>query len=276
MPKITIKRIKLKLLRDIKHIKQDFFLKKNKDKKIVFIVGCQRSGTTMLSKIFDKDKKVRVYPEKSELTSKSSPEYLNFNPYAEVKEILCRKGAPILVMKPLVESQNILKLLDFFENSKAIWAYRNYKDVASSNLKKFNADNGINDLRPIANLEVDNWRSDNVSKATLQLVQKYFSEDMAEADAAALFWYCRNIIFFELNLEQEKRVRLCKYETLVTDPVEVMKKIYSFLGIGLPAKRILSDVHPGSISKGKNLNLSPDIENLCEDLLTKLNSITAD
>lgn len=273
MSRITFKRIKLKLARDIKHLRQDFFFKETKKKKIIFIVGCQRSGTTMLSKIFDKDKNVRVYPEKSRLTSKSAPEYLKFNPLDEVKQLLSKRGAPVLLMKPLVESQNTIALLDYFENSKAIWAFRNYKDVASSNLKKFNAENGINDLRPIAHLESNNWRAENVSEKTQQIVKTHFSENMSYADAAALFWYCRNVLFFEQQLEDNERVYLCKYEKLVTHPTDIMKQVYNFLGIGLPMKHILAGIHPGSISKGKNLNLSPEIEHLCESLLDKLNMV---
>ena len=61
-------------------------------------------------------------------------------------------------------SQNILKLLNYFSNPKAIFMYRNYKDVVNSNLNHFGIDNGINDLRPIHNNENNNWRSEYVSK----------------------------------------------------------------------------------------------------------------
>lgn len=273
MPKITAKRIRLKVLRDLKHIRQEVFSRREDNKKIIFILGCQRSGTTMLSKIFDKDRNIRVFPEKNPMTNLSPPEYLNFNPFSEVKEFLSNKKAPSFVLKPLVESQNATKLLDYFENSKVIWAYRHYKDVASSNLKKFDSKNGINDLRPIANDEPENWRSDNVSNETRNLVKKYFSEDMSEADAAALFWYCRNILYFEQNLQRHQNVRLCKYEYLVTKPKQIMTELYAFTNLGNLKMGILSDVHPGSISKGKDLGLSAEISKLCEDLHNKLDSI---
>jgi hypothetical protein len=40
--------------------------------------------------------------------------------------------------------------------------FRNYESVASSNLKVFGINNGINDLKPIINDDKNNWRSEKV------------------------------------------------------------------------------------------------------------------
>lgn len=268
----TLKGIKIRLTKASKLLYQDYILRNSKNKKIAIIVGCQRSGTTMLSGIFEKDLQIRNYSEKSVL-SERDPKRLKLNPLPEVQSIIQKTHAPVVAMKPLVESQNTLQFLDFFENGKAIWVYRHYKDVAASNLKKFGTKNGINNLRPLVNAEEGNWRADNVSQKTRKIAQKYFSEDMAHADAAALFWYCRNILFFEQNLESHKRVLLCKYEDLVTEPKKIVGEIYSFLSIDGPSKRILSGIHAGSIMKGKDVSLNPEIENLCESLLNQINLV---
>jgi len=267
----TFKRIRIKLKREAKQFYQDFLLKNSKEKTIALIVGCQRSGTTMLSGIFEKDWEIKNYSEKS-ILSKNDPKRLRLDPLPQVLAIMQKTNAPVVALKPLVESQNTTKLLDFFENSKAIWVFRNYKDVASSNLKKFGRENGINNLRPLVSNEANNWRSNNVSEKTRELAKKIFSEDMKQEDAAALFWYCRNILFFEQNLQSNEKVLLCKYEDLVTKPKKIMEGIYSFLGLQKPSEKIVLGIHAGSISKGKDVKLSPEVEELCENLYEKINA----
>ena len=177
------------------------FSKKNRNKKqIVFILGSQRSGTTLLNKIFKRDFKAKVFNEVSKLSSLDKNR-IRLNPLQNVHDQINNYPNNLIILKPLVESQNVLKLLDFFEGSKVIWIYRNYTSVILSNLQKFGIKNGINDIRPIFNEEENNWRSENISITTKEIIKEYFSEVMSNYDAAALFWYSRNALYFENNLE---------------------------------------------------------------------------
>lgn len=54
---------------------------------------------------------------------------------------------------------------------------------------------------------------------------------MSQYDAIALFWFARNQLFYELNLNQNSKVFICKYEDLVAQPREMMKTIYQFLNM---------------------------------------------
>ena len=274
MTYFTPKRMKRRIFLDLKHFYQDTFTRKKKDKNIVFIMGCQRSGTTMLNELFDRDFAIRTYGEFSNLSSTHRPR-LRLNPYPMVEEQISRNHAKTIVLKPLVESQNIDKLFDYFPNSRAIWAYRHYKDVASSNLKIFGPDNGINDLRPIFLDEEDNWRAERSSPSTKEIVKKFFSEDMPKHDAAALFWYVRNVLYFERNLDSNPRVYLCNYKELASNSSEVFKEIYRFIGMPYPNKELTSDVRSSSIGKGSNIELSSDVEALCESLWLRLNEAYA-
>ena len=131
-----------------KTIYQKIVFNRNKQRKIIFIVGCQRSGTSLMTRIFFRDLRAKVYRESSILSSRD-PIKIRLNPLHLVKMKIDNVQAPIIVLKPLAESQNIIKLLQFFPESRAIWIFRNYKDVASSNLKLFGEMNGVNDLKPI-------------------------------------------------------------------------------------------------------------------------------
>lgn len=243
--------------------------KRSGAKVILFVVGCQRSGTTLVTEIFERDIHAKAYGEFSELSS-NDPRRIRLNSFASVKKVIGEKKYPLIVLKPLVESQNLNKMLDYFESSKTLWMYRYYKDVAASNINKFGRNNGINDLRPIIKDDSQNWRSENVSDDTRKVVCKYFSENMNPYDAAALFWFARNKLFFDLDLQNNLRVLVCRYEDLVCNPHHITKSIYRFVDLSYPGDEIISMVHSKSVNKGNNIILSPGIEKLCNDLYQKL------
>jgi hypothetical protein len=148
--------------------------------------------------------------------------------------------------------------------------FRNYKDVASSNIKHFGIDNGIKDLRPIVHNEPNNWRSEKASDYVRETISKHFSENMNPYDAAVLFWFARNSIFFDLQLDKDPRVMMCCYEDLVVDPEKYVRSIYQQVGQVYPATGITTEVHSNSRRKGRDIELSPEIEQVAQELQKKL------
>ena len=246
------------------------FKSDTKDKKILFIVGCQRSGTSLILRIFENDLNTKTFSEFSILSSEDQ-EKIRLNPLHSVKKDLQKIRVPFIILKPLVESQNTLKLLEYFNKSKALWMYRNYKDVALSNLNYFTINNGIEDLRPIIKNDSNHWISEKASPQVREIILDHFSENMNPYDAAVLFWYARNSLYFELGLEQNPNVLLCKYEDLITQPVKIVKTIYSNLNQNYPGDNIHQEIHSKSLKKGQDISLSPEIDKLAKELLNKLN-----
>jgi hypothetical protein len=238
-------------------------------KTVVLIVGCQRSGTTMLVNVFDNDLGTRVYDENSELTCNRT-EGLRLKSLETVASALEKRKERLIVIKPLVESQNVRWLLNSLENSKAIWVYRHYRAVVVSNLQKFGIKNGLADLRPIAENRADDWRSEKVSTELRRTVSAFYSPNMDPHDAAALFWFARNSLFFELALPHDDRILLCRYEDFVTEPEIETRRIYSFLGVGVPDANITGGVHAGSVGRGRNVKLSDEVESLCRGLYERI------
>lgn len=260
------KRITYKLIQIIKKGYQKLFCASpHQPKKILFILGCQRSGTSIMTRIFERDLQVKVYGEYSGLSSQDE-NGLRLNPLDSVKKIIDTETAPLLVIKPIVESQRAKELLEYFNGSKAIWMYRHYKDVAASNLKKFSAENCINNLRPIVEGDSTNWRAENITEKTKKIVSYYFNDQMNPADAAALFWYARNSCYFDMDLNSDERVVKIDYDELINNPHDQMKKIYNFLEKEFPGPRILAEVHAKSKGKGKDINISREVEELCNGL----------
>lgn len=250
-----------------------FFQQNEKNKKIVFIMGCQRSGTSLLRNIFENDYRSKTFQDKSILTDVDKIHHIRLNPFDIVHSQLQKVKSSLIILKPLVESQNSLKLLKYFTNSRIIWIYRDFRSVANSNLKMFGVDNGINDLKPIVEAEKNNWRSENVSIETREKIKSLYSVNMDPYDAASLFWYARNQLFFDQQLEKNSNVALLDYNYLVSNPTVAMKKIYSFINIKYPGNRIIKSVHKNSQNKGKNIEISSEVENLCNELQAKLDGI---
>jgi hypothetical protein len=239
---------------------------------ILFIAGCQRSGTSMLLNAFDRDLNTRCFGEFSDLTSNDATGRIRLNSLDLIKDEFSKVKISLIVVKPLVESQNLPELLDYFDHSRAVWMFRNYKDVALSNINRFGITNGLKDLRPIVNWESNNWRAEKVSEHVRETISKHFSEDMNPYDAAVLFWFARNSIFFDRELDKNPKVMLCAYEDLVIDPEKHVRNIYQHVGRDYPEMNITAEIHTKSRNKGKDLGLSWEVQQLAEELQDKLES----
>jgi hypothetical protein len=254
-----------------KHVYQSIRWRALDRPKLLMIVGCQRSGTTLMSLLFDADRDCRVFGEFSALSCVGK-DGIRLNPLPDVAAVLSRVPAPLVVMKPLVETQRVRTLLSYFPNAKALFMYRRYADVASSDLSKFGPRNAIDNIRPIAAGDTHNWRSAGATPAVRGHVARFFSESMNPNDAAALFWFARNQLYYDLELAARDEVMLCRYEHLTTEPAAVMRRIYGFAGVTCPDLSHTRQVHSSSVSKGKRLELLPEVRALCEQLQERLDA----
>lgn len=257
-------------LRLRKRVYQFLKFRPGQEKTILFIVGCQRSGTSMIHHQFRLDFDTVTFDEVSPLSSGDAREGLRLNPRSEIREQIASVRAPFVLAKPLVESQNLAGLLDAFPGSKALWMFRHYQDVVRSNLQFFGRENGLKDLVPIIAEDQANWRAENLGAEDLEIIRGLYSPDMNPFDAAALFWYARNSHYFSKNYPDDSRIRLCRYEDLVTDPTGIMVDVYDFVGRPYPGDRIVSGVFPDSKGKGRDVNLSAPVRGVCEELLKRI------
>ena len=261
-----VKKVSRQVFLARKELRQAFHTRKADGPQILFILGAQRSGTTLMTHILEADWDAKVYPEHSKLSSGDTLDNLRLNPYPDVKRVIDKDRYPLVALKPLVESQNTDRLLRAFPGSKAIWMLRHYKDVAVSNLDRFGLSNGIKNLRYIATDQDWNWRAESLPSEVRSLVKAHFSEGMDPYDAAALFWYVRNTFYFDLALGAEPSVYLCRYSDLIEQPGKVVGGIYDFVHRPYPGDHIVSHVFKSSVGRGQHIQLSPAIEQLCQGL----------
>jgi hypothetical protein len=240
------------------------------EQNVLYIVGCQRSGTTMLSRIFERDWYAKSYGEVSELSSKDREHRIRLNALDEVAAMVRTNRAPLVVLKPIVESHRTPELLSGIEGSKALWVYRDYRDVAASNVRRFKEGTADRDLRAIVSMDKCNWRSEYVPDDVRETVCRLHAEGLSAHDAAVLFWYVRNRLYFDLGLDSHPSVMLCKYEALASSPDQVMRTIYSELGRKYPGPHITRDTHARSIRKGSRISLNREVEDIADSMLDRL------
>jgi hypothetical protein len=237
---------------------------------VLLVLGCQRSGTTMMTRVLDRDPDAKVYPEQSVLTLGDRDEYLRLPATPQLADRIATSHFPLVVLKPLVESQNAPALLSALPNARALWMFRHWADVARSNLARFGQANGIRNLRRVIERRAGDWRSEDVPESVRSVIAEHYSESMNPWDAAALFWWVRNSHFFELGLTSRPDVQTCRYEELVEEPERIMRGVYGLLNRPFPGQQVVADVSTASVGLGVGLEFSPSVIGLCNEMHTRL------
>ena len=238
----------------------------------VFIVGFQRSGTTMILNVLGRCPKIHAIHEGDGIIMEAK--YYRLISENGLRKTIFRTPEPIIIFKPLNDSQYIDRLLKVHPASKAIWVYRDFRDSITSAVKLFG-----NDYREIIS-EINKGQFTNpgneafgerLSEKNLATIKSFANDPLSHYDAAALIWYLRNWIYFNLNLKDKKNVLICKYEDLVLSANKYFKRIFDFLGADF-SPLYVNDVHSHSVNKKDRKSMQPAIETLCEDMLERLNN----
>jgi len=245
----------------------------------VFVWGCHRSGTTMLLRLMKQSPWCTVYHENNE---KAMREHSRFRDDETVLGLIQSERRLFPVFKPLNDAQHARSQLHLDPRSKGLWMYRHYGDVVNSMVEKWgnsqaltytaiatDADDGRT-LDPAVLLDVQIF-SEGMSAETLSDVRRLVKPDMTPEEGAALHWYSRNRLFFDLGLDRDLRVELVRYEDVVQDPDRYLKRVFDFVGCGYRSEWAGS-VFKSSVKKRASPVLSTDYKDLCEALLGTLHA----
>jgi hypothetical protein len=240
-------------------------------RRALVVVGCQRSGTTMLQQsLLDRSWRVVILEEHDRrLVRADDPDRILWKPLQEVSVRITSLPFELVVAKPLVESHRTIEILDSLPKAKAIWMLRNYLAVARSDMARFGPNNGIRNLSRLVSGNASDWRT-NCSQEVRERVGTLIDSGLSPLDAAAVFWWARNHLYFDQRLWEDDRVRVLRYETLVEAPSECLRGVSDFLGMSLPSRAMANSIRQHGSLTGE---LRPPVEDLCAALLLRFSSV---
>lgn len=234
----------------------------------VFLVGVQRSGTNML---------VRGLEEAPQFEVHSENDATAFRRYRlrgdeRIAHLIESSRHKYVLFKPLCDSHRTDELLDspfMSGRGKAIWAYRDVDGRVRSAISKF-GDVNHRVLRDIAHGQgLDRWQAQRLSSQSLTFIRSFNYSAMSEETAAALFWYVRNSLFFDLGLDSRSDIFLLSYDALVDEPEIAMRRLCAFLDF--PYHSALTkhiQVRPNS--KRPPLEIDTRVRDKCDELAVRL------
>jgi hypothetical protein len=238
------------------------------ERRLVLIFGCQRSGTTMIQQTFlDRSWRVLILEEHDRrlVGPRPEPEETTWQEYSTVLGRIRRLPFEVVAAKPLVESASATALMDAASTVKAVWVLRHYAKVAQSNVSRFGADNPYQDLLPIRARDALDWRYKGVTEETWETVNALMDRPLTPLDAAALFWWTRNQLYFNQRLWEDDRIRILRYERACNQPDEVIRSLSDHIGLALPIDSIAARVRT-QLSPPEASGLDPEVEQLCRNL----------
>jgi hypothetical protein len=233
--------------------------------RAAFIVGCGRSGTSMLLERLSKSWQVDPYNEDH------AAAFRNYR-LRDLKAIagLVREGsAPVALFKPILNSCQTGELLSTFRGSRAVFVCRHYEDVINSSLRKFGVMNRITHVRT--------WMEDDFAEfafapppsSTREAIRALWNPSLEPESGAALYWLFYNLLYFDLGLAQDERVALAQYEWLVREAKVEFQRIATLLDIQFE-RSMVEGVFASSIQRHTAPPIEAGVRKACEDLWQKL------
>jgi hypothetical protein len=193
----------------------------------VFVVGVQRSGTNMLVRGLERSPEFEVRNE----NDGEAFDRFQLRPDPVIRALVERSGHRYVLFKPLIDSHRVHELLDRLgapSPGRAIWAYREVDGRVRSSVAKF-GDSNLQALRRVAAGDTSIWQAGGLSAQRLELLRSFDLSGMSAESGAALFWWLRNQLYFDLGLDGRADVALAWYEATVADPEAAIARVCEFL-----------------------------------------------
>ena len=236
-----------------------FHFKKNKYTfSPVFIIGCGRSGTTILGKTLSNHPKIKYLNERRDLWHKIYPEFniweenvLNPKLYANEKDYCIEKSselrnlffreqvlgnATVLIEKLPINNFRLKFLQKCFPKAKYIYLTRNGIEVSKSIEKR---------------IQKKNWYTGN----KFRLLQQYFEgETNIMSDQQKGMWEWKLSMdkshFFFQKLKRDKFIHL-SYQDFIENTEDSLSKIFEFLRLEINDKFL--EINSKNIKRNNNI-----------------------
>lgn len=231
----------------------------------VFVLGRQRSGTTMLMHIFHRHPDMLVLDE-----HRNSPAFADYRLRGAdtIRSLLGEATFPFVCLKPICDSHRIRELYREFPGGHYIWVYRDFEDVANSSLRKF--DVATRAIRLVCTGRPGGgWFDEGVSPRIREVLRQVYRPDLPDFDLACLIWWARNRLLIESGLAGQPGVTAVKYEALVSDPSRMLDWLFRRIDIRNPG-HVERNVTARSIGRHAAPAMDEHVRELCRSTLAEL------
>jgi hypothetical protein len=233
----------------------------------VFVVGVQRSGTNMLVRGLERAPEFEVRSE----NDREAFDRFHLRPDESIRTIVERSGQAYVLFKPLIDSHRVPELLEGLGTpspGRAVWAYRDVDGRARSAVAKF-GDSNLHALRQISAGHTDIWQAGGLSPERLAFLRSFDLAAMTAESGAALFWFLRNQLFFDLGLDRRADVDLAAYGATVDDPEAAIRRLCAFLDFPYRPE-LAAHIDRRAAGGRPPLELEPRLREACADLEGRL------
>ena len=240
----------------------------------VFVVGAQRSGTNMMMHGLDMAPEVRVYNE----GNGRAFDRFRLKPLPVVERLVTRSRARVVAFKPLTDSHRVHQMLDdlgSIEPPRAFWIWRKVEGRVRSAVAKFPTSN-LDVLRRWASgVDREHWQLQGMSDESRAFLGALDMAALSPESAAAAFWYVRNQLFFERQLDQRLDVLPVSYDLFLREPERWMRLIARFAGLTYRPE-LIAHVKPSLSSRHRRTSvpIDPEILERCTQLERRLMDAT--
>jgi hypothetical protein len=240
----------------------------------LFLVGVQRSGTNLLAHGLDELPEFHVYNEGN---TKAFDNY-RIRALPTIEALVGKSGTKFVLFKPLCDSHRTTEMLDHFgTRARAIWAYRSVDGRVRSAVAKF-GDSNLRVLRAFAAGEEqkpwNTWQIAGLSAESAAFIRSFDLDSMSAESGAALFWYVRNALYFELGLNRRADTILANYDEFLSEPGRVAVGLCRFLDVPY-RNAMIASIDPRRPSKRPPLPIDPRIRHRCSALKERLDAACA-
>lgn len=217
------------------------------DPRLVFIFGCQRSGTTMLRSFIGFDPRVSDHGEGDPpffwQTPVEDPRYIRLVPDDEIERLRLMERSEIVLIKPLHDSQRAAELLGKWPQSKGIWIFRHYREVILSHLTYYKGRyEPMPYLKDLLDLNEGSWKAENLGEEMQTFIREHCHLVTSPTAGFALFWLVRNSLLFR-NAHPE--LLSLHYADLVSYPQQSLKVLGKHLGMSFDERYAQFPEHRG-------------------------------
>lgn len=239
-------------------------------RSVIFVFGCQRSGTTFLERLFRDDNDSVVFGEFSELSISPDKTVLRNN--ASIAYLVMRSNATYAIIRNLFESDRSAELLGIFPQAHAVWVFRRVEEVVASMVVKW-GDDFFDISRRVESNGDGHWRLES-QLSTIKERAATLPDGDHTCNCYALYWLHRNQLPWKSTLAVDSRVTFIDYRQLLGSQTESLGQIFDAAGVAHPAME-LHDFTPRKPRSGnrRRVNISAELLRECEDLYSRLTEL---